>query len=196
MLMSNNENNEEIRFCKKCGCELSSTNKRKLCDNCRRERDGRIRNGAIGAGGTVGSIVLFVITKGGHGGGNKACFVSICPKKDIWHPVRGSFHLFADGFQVNSGIALNDQFIMDVSSDEAMPEGLHSIAEDIAADGLNDIFHEFRTVGFDAFSFLCRAHAFICDGFSAELIGINSGFHICNIWFSTMKTYRCLPLIP
>lgn len=65
--MAKNEtiDNNEIRYCKKCRCELSSTNKHKLCDNCRRERAAKIRNGALGAG----SIALFVITKGKHGGG-------------------------------------------------------------------------------------------------------------------------------
>ena len=33
---------------------------------------------------------------------------------------------------------------MDVSDDEAMPESFHGVAEDIAADGLDDIFHELR----------------------------------------------------
>lgn len=62
-----------IRYCKKCGCELVSTNKHKLCDNCRRERNANIRNGVLGAVGTVGSIALFIVTKGKHGGGgNKA----------------------------------------------------------------------------------------------------------------------------
>lgn len=95
------------------------------------------------------------------------------------HPVRGSAHLFAEDFQVNSGVAFDNQFIMDVPDNEAVPEGLHSIAEDVAADGLNDILHEFRTIGFDAFPFLCRSHAFIGDGFSAELIGADPGLHIC-----------------
>ncbi len=45
--------------------------------------------------------------------------------------------------------------------------------------GLNDVFYEPRTVGFDAFPFLCRAHAFICNGFSTELICADSRFHIC-----------------
>jgi len=62
-----------IHYCKKCGCELVSTNKHKLCDNCRRERNANIRNGVLGAVGTVGSIALFIVTKGKHGGGgNKA----------------------------------------------------------------------------------------------------------------------------
>jgi hypothetical protein len=70
--MSNSEDTE-IRYCKKCGCELASTNKHKLCDDCRRKRAEKIRNGAIGIGTTLGSVVLFVVTKGKHGGGgNKA----------------------------------------------------------------------------------------------------------------------------
>lgn len=63
--MSNNKD-LEIRYCKKCGCELVSTNKHKLCDNCRRERNANIRNGVLGA---VGTVVLFIVTKGKHGGG-------------------------------------------------------------------------------------------------------------------------------
>lgn len=67
---------------------------------------------------------------------------------------------------------------MDMSDNETVPEGLHSITENVAADGLDNILHEFRPVGFDAFPLLCRAHAFIGDGFSAELIGTDPGFHI------------------
>lgn len=66
--MSNNKD-PEIRYCKKCGCELVSTNKHKLCDNCRRERNANIRNGLLG----VCAVALFIVTKGKHGGGgNKA----------------------------------------------------------------------------------------------------------------------------
>ena len=67
-MMTKNEaaNNSEIRYCKKCGCELSSTNKNKLCDNCRIERAVKIRNGTLGVG-TVGGIVYFFITRGKHG---------------------------------------------------------------------------------------------------------------------------------
>ena len=70
--MSNNKG-LEIRYCKKCGWELVSTNKHKLCDNWRRERNANIRNGVLGVVGTVGSVALFLVTKGKHGGGgNKA----------------------------------------------------------------------------------------------------------------------------
>lgn len=61
--MSNNKD-PEIRYCKKCGCELVSTNKHKLCDNCRRKRNENIRNGVLSTVGMVGSIALFILTKG------------------------------------------------------------------------------------------------------------------------------------
>ena len=108
----------------------------------------------------------------------KICFVSVRPKQDVRHPVRGSAHLFADCLQAGCIAAFDYQLIMDVSYDEAMPEGLYGIAEDVAADGLDDIFNEFRSVGFDAFPFLCRADAFVGDGFSAKLIDTDSGLHI------------------
>ena len=66
--MSNNKG-LEIRYCKKCGCELVSTNKHKLCDNCRRERNVNIRYGVLGVAGTVSSVALFIVTKGKYGGG-------------------------------------------------------------------------------------------------------------------------------
>jgi len=60
-----------IRYCKKCSCELVSTNKYNLCDNCRRERNENIRKTVMGAGGTLASIALLVLTQGKRGGGSK-----------------------------------------------------------------------------------------------------------------------------
>ena len=64
-----------------------------------------------------------------------------------------------------------------MTDDKAVTESLHSIAEDVTADGLNDILHEFRSVGFNAFPLLRRVNTFIVDGFSAELIGANPRLH-------------------
>ena len=108
----------------------------------------------------------------------KLSFVAVSAEQDVRHPVRESAHLFTDGLQINSGVTFNNQFIMDMPDDEAMPQGFHSIAEDIAADGLDNILHELWTVGFYAFPLLRRANTFISDGFSAELIGANPGLHI------------------
>lgn len=104
--------------------------------------------------------------------------VAVCAEQNIRHPVGRPSHLFTDDFQVNSGIAFDDKFIVDVSDDKAVAKSFHSIAEDVAADSLDDVFHEFRPVGFNAFPLLRRANTFIGDGFSAELIGTNSGFHV------------------
>lgn len=67
---------------------------------------------------------------------------------------------------------------MDVPDDEAVPEGFHCVAEDVPVDGLDNVFHEFGSVGFDAFPFLCGSHAFIGDGLPAELIDPDAGLHI------------------
>lgn len=55
--MSNNENSE-VRYCKKCGCELASTNKHELCDNCRREKNKRIREFGLSFIGIAASALF------------------------------------------------------------------------------------------------------------------------------------------
>jgi hypothetical protein len=51
----------EIRYCKKCGCELMSTNKKKLCENCRRNKNGTIGkiSGAVVSALGLAGVVLF-----------------------------------------------------------------------------------------------------------------------------------------
>lgn len=97
---------------------------------------------------------------------------TLAMKINVRHPVRRPSHLFTDDLQVNHWITFDDQFIMDMSDDKAVTECLYGVAENVAADGLDDILHKFRSVGFDAYPFLCRAHAFIGDGFSAVELGI------------------------
>lgn len=108
----------------------------------------------------------------------KLCLISVGTEQDIRHPVRGSVHLLTDSFQIDTGIALYDQFIMDVPDDEAVPESFHCIAEDISVDRLHYVLREFRTVGFDVFPFLCGSHAFVGDGLAAELVFTNTRLHI------------------
>ena len=59
---------------------------------------------------------------------------------------------------------------MNVPDDKAIPQSFHGVAENIAADGLDNVLYKFQTVGFGAFLFLCGTYAFIGYGFSAELI--------------------------
>ncbi len=56
-------------------------------------------------------------------------FISISPEQDAGHPVWRSSHLFADSIQIYAGVAFYDQFIMDMTNDETVPEGLHGAAE-------------------------------------------------------------------
>lgn len=54
---------------------------------------------------------------------------------------------------------------MDVADYGAVTECLHGVGEDVAADRLDDVLHEFRTVGFYAVPFFILGDAFIGDGF-------------------------------
>lgn len=65
----------------------------------------------------------------------KICLVAIGAEQNVRHPVGRPSHLFTDDFQVNSGIAFNNQFIMNVTDDKAVPESFHGVAKDVAADG-------------------------------------------------------------
>lgn len=58
MTTENINNNNEPRYCKKCGEELPSTEKHRLCINCRRKRGARIRNTAFTLAALFGSAFL------------------------------------------------------------------------------------------------------------------------------------------
>ncbi len=60
----------EVRYCKKCRCELMSNNKYKMCDDCRRKRNKKIRDGIVGIVTTLGSVALYGVIKGKHGDGS------------------------------------------------------------------------------------------------------------------------------
>ena len=106
----------------------------------------------------------------------KIGLVAIGTEQDVRHPVQRSAHLFTDHIQVNIRAAFDDQLIMNVTDDEAVPESFHCIAKDVSADRLHDVLNEFRSVGFDAFPFLCGSNTFIGDGFTAILVFSDTGF--------------------
>ena len=90
--------------------------------------------------------------------------VPVGAEQDVRHPVLRSAHLHTDSFQINNSAAFDDQLIMNMTDDEAVSESLHGKAENISADGLDDILHELWTVGFDTFPLLCRSNTFVGDG--------------------------------
>ena len=111
----------------------------------------------------------------------KIGLIAVGAEQDVRHPVRRSAHLLTDHIQINIGAAFDDQLIMNMADDEAVPEGFYGVAEDVAADGLDDILHEcneLRTVGFDTFPLLCGSDSFIGDGFAAILVFSDAGFHV------------------
>ena len=60
--------------------------------------------------------------------------VAVGAEQDIRHSVRRSAHLLADHIQVNIGAAFDDQLIMNMANDEAVPERFHGVTEDVAAE--------------------------------------------------------------
>ena len=61
-----------------------------------------------------------------------------------------------------------------------MPVRLLAISaeQDVAADGPDDVFYKFRTVGFGTFLLLCGIDTFIGNRFTAMLIFFDTGIHI------------------
>ena len=108
----------------------------------------------------------------------KIGFVPIGAEQDVRHPVRRSAHLLTDHIQVNIRAAFDDQFVMNVTDDEAVPERFHGVTEDVPADGLDDVLHELRTVGFDTFPLFCGANSFIGYRFAAILVFSDTGLHV------------------
>ena len=61
---------QEIRYCKNCGCELVSTNKKKICENCHYKNVQAIRK-TLGIAGTVALCAVGFFVNGGKGGSKK-----------------------------------------------------------------------------------------------------------------------------
>ena len=65
-----------------------------------------------------------------------------------------------------------------MTADSIIPQHPHSRAENIPADRLNDVLHEFRTVAFNALPLLRCANSLISDGLAAELILTDTWFDV------------------
>ena len=100
----------------------------------------------------------------------KHTFVPIGTERKPLCPWRSSSHHIADLRYLRIYRALDDKFIMNMTANPIIPQRPHSIAENIPADRLNDVFYEFRTVAFDAFPFFSGTDAFIGYGFTAKSI--------------------------
>lgn len=55
------------------------------------------------------------------------------------------------------------------------------MAEDVSADGLDDVFYKFWSVGFDAFPLFICSYAFVGDGFPAETVFSDAWFDVAEV---------------
>ena len=108
----------------------------------------------------------------------KRTFIPIRPQLNPWQPRRRPPHLLTDGIQRYSWIAFDDQLIVNVPADKAMRQRPHGVGQDIAADSLNDVLNEFRTVGFDPAPFLLGVNAHVRDGLAAKLVLADTGLDV------------------
>ena len=108
----------------------------------------------------------------------KITFVPISTERQPLCPWWSSAHHLADFRYIRIYRALDNKFIVDVAADTIILQRPHSIAENIPADRLNDVLHEFRTVAFNALPLLHCANALVSDGLAAELILTNTGFDV------------------
>ena len=61
----------------------------------------------------------------------KICLVAIGAEQNVRHPVRRSAHLLTDHIQVILRAAFDDQLIMNMTDDKAVPECFHGVTEDV-----------------------------------------------------------------
>ena len=67
---------------------------------------------------------------------------------------------------------------MDMRHNRAVPQRLHGIAQNVPADRLNDVLHEFRAVAFQTRPLLRGVCAHVGDGGAAELILPDAGLYV------------------
>lgn len=106
------------------------------------------------------------------------CFVSVTADQDVRHPVRCAAHDGADAFHRGILAAFYDEFVMDMAYDEAEGQVLHGEAQEVPGNCLDDIFHEFWTVGFYALPFFVCSGSFVGDGFPAETVFPDAGLDV------------------
>ena len=107
----------------------------------------------------------------------KVTFVAIGPQEQTADPWWSSAHLVTDFLQIDAGAAFDNQLIMHRSHDETVPERLHGIGQNVAGDRLDNVFRDFRPVGFQPGPF-AQVGAFVGHALGAEAIHADAGLDV------------------
>ena len=108
----------------------------------------------------------------------KITFVPIGTERQPLCPRWSFSHHIADFRYVRIYRTFDDKFIVNVTADTIIPQRSHSIAENIPADSLNNILHEFRAIALNALPLLRCTNTLVSDGFASELILADTGLDV------------------
>lgn len=86
--------------------------------------------------------------------------------------------MFTDRLQGYVLAGLDDQFIVDVTDDEALTQGLHGVGKDVPTDSLHDVFGELRTIRLDPGPLLFGVNSHVSDRLATEFVLPDLGFHV------------------
>lgn len=62
-IFDNNNENTDVKICKKCGGQMRSNSKSKYCANCRNEMNAKIKKGLTAMVSGIGMLAITIIRK-------------------------------------------------------------------------------------------------------------------------------------
>ena len=108
----------------------------------------------------------------------KPALITVSPELDAREPRWRPAHLLADRVEGYAGAAFYDQLVMHMPDDLAVAQGPHGVGQDVPADGLHDVFHEFRTIALDSGPVLRGVDPHVGDGLAAEPVLTEPGLDV------------------
>ena len=75
--------------------------------------------------------------------------ISVGPQHEPGNLRRCPAHLFADVLDAGVLFCFQNDLVVHVPDDPLLPQRLHGVGQNVAADGLRDVFHQLRTVALD-----------------------------------------------
>ena len=117
-------------------------------------------------------------------------FISIGSQHEPGNPRRCPAHLFADVLDAGVLFCFQNDLVVHVPDDPLLPQRLHGVGQNVAADGLRDVFHQLRTVALDPLKLFLSGHAIVGDPFAAKLVLADPRYRISVTRTLSMNLYE------